>query len=84
MWRRDAFSGQEYIEFLALFYLHVSCTNASNANCLRITVKMSSLRRYDVLRLRKTGRGIATSETDAFDTLTGTTRRVPVYRCDGV
>ncbi|CAI1006328.1 DNA-binding protein [Serratia liquefaciens] len=38
----------------------------------------------DVLRLRKTGRVIATSETDVFDTLTGTTRRVPVYRCDGV
>ncbi|MGQ8702583.1 helix-turn-helix domain-containing protein [Serratia marcescens] len=38
----------------------------------------------EVLRLRKTGRGIATSETAVFDTLTGTTRRVPVYRCDGV
>lgn len=42
MWRRDAFSGQESIEFLALFYLHVSCTNAGNANCLKIPVKMSS------------------------------------------
>ncbi len=36
----------------------------------------------DVLRLRKTGMVIATSETDVFDTLTGTTRRVPVYRYD--
>lgn len=38
----------------------------------------------DVLRLRKTGMVIATSETDVFDTLTGTTRRVPVYRYDGM
>ncbi|TXE27321.1 DNA-binding protein [Serratia marcescens] len=38
----------------------------------------------DVLRLRKAGMVIVTSETDVFDTLTGTTRRVPVYRCDGV
>lgn len=37
----------------------------------------------DVLRLRKSGMAIATSETDVFDTLTGTTRRVPVYRCEG-
>ncbi|STA81121.1 Uncharacterised protein [Citrobacter koseri] len=37
----------------------------------------------DVLRLRKAGMVIATSETYVFDTLTGTTRRVPVYRCDG-
>ncbi|TXE26762.1 DNA-binding protein [Serratia marcescens] len=38
----------------------------------------------DVLRLRRAGRGITTSETEVFDTLTGTARRVPVYRCDGV
>ncbi len=38
----------------------------------------------DVLRLRKSGMIIATSETDVFDTLTGTTRQVPVYRRDGV
>lgn len=38
----------------------------------------------DVLRLRKTGMVIATSETDVFDTLTGTIRRVPVYRYDGM
>ncbi|MCT4737198.1 helix-turn-helix domain-containing protein [Raoultella ornithinolytica] len=38
----------------------------------------------DVLRLRRAGMVIATSEADIFDTLTGTTRRVPVYRCDGV
>ncbi|WP_149330747.1 MULTISPECIES: ECs1377 family protein [Citrobacter] len=37
----------------------------------------------DVLRLRKAGMVIATSETDAFDTLTATIRRVPVYRYDG-
>ena len=37
----------------------------------------------EVLRLRRAGRVIATSECDVFDTLTGTTRRVPVYRCDG-
>ncbi|MGK2895190.1 helix-turn-helix domain-containing protein [Klebsiella aerogenes] len=34
----------------------------------------------EVLRLRKTGMRIITSEVDVFDTLTGTTRRVPVYR----
>ncbi|HBC7422563.1 TPA: DNA-binding protein [Serratia marcescens] len=34
----------------------------------------------DVLRLRKAGMVIATSECDVFDTLTGTVRRVPVYR----
>ncbi|WP_366539078.1 helix-turn-helix domain-containing protein, partial [Serratia marcescens] len=38
----------------------------------------------EVLRLRRAGRVIATSERDVFDTLTGTARRVPVYRCDGV
>ncbi|EEF6877341.1 DNA-binding protein [Salmonella enterica] len=38
----------------------------------------------DVLRLRRAGMVISTSETDVFDTLTGTTRRVPVYRCDSV
>lgn len=38
----------------------------------------------DVLRLRKAGMRIVTSETDVFDTLTGTNRRVPVYRRDGV
>uniref|UniRef100_UPI0006664F8B helix-turn-helix domain-containing protein n=2 Tax=Serratia TaxID=613 RepID=UPI0006664F8B len=38
----------------------------------------------EVLRLRKAGMVIVTSETDVFDTLTGTTHRVPVYRCDGV
>ncbi|EPI9088460.1 helix-turn-helix domain-containing protein [Yersinia enterocolitica] len=38
----------------------------------------------DVLRLRKAGMRIVTSDADIFDTLTGTTRRVPVYRCDGV
>lgn len=38
----------------------------------------------DVLRLRKTGMVIVTSETDVFDILTGTTRRVPVYRYDGM
>ncbi len=36
----------------------------------------------DVLRLRKAGRVITTSETDAFDTLTGTTRRVPMMACN--
>ncbi len=34
----------------------------------------------DVQRLRKSGLKIATAETDVFDNLTGTTRRVPVYR----
>lgn len=38
----------------------------------------------DVLRLRKTGMRIVTSDADIFDSLTGTIRRVPVYRCDGV
>lgn len=38
----------------------------------------------DVLRLRRVGMVIVTSETDVFDTLTGTVRRVPVYRCDVV
>lgn len=37
----------------------------------------------DVLRLRRTGMVISTSETVVFDTLTGTTRRVPVYCRDG-
>ncbi|MDA8480657.1 DNA-binding protein [Citrobacter sp. Awk 4] len=36
----------------------------------------------DVQRLRKTGMVIATSETDVFDNLTGTTRRIPVYRSE--
>lgn len=34
----------------------------------------------DVQRLRKTGMAIATSETEVFDSVTGTTRLVPVYR----
>lgn len=34
----------------------------------------------DVLRLRKGGMGILTAETEVSDSLTGTTRRVPVYR----
>ncbi|WP_391567361.1 ECs1377 family protein [Serratia ureilytica] len=38
----------------------------------------------DVLRLRRAGMVIATSEANVFDTLTGTTRQVPVYRRDGV
>lgn len=33
----------------------------------------------DVQRLRKAGMAIATSETDVFDNLTGTTSRIPVY-----
>lgn len=33
----------------------------------------------DVQRLRKTGTRIVTSETEVFDTLTMTTRRIPVY-----
>ncbi|ULH11513.1 DNA-binding protein [Serratia marcescens] len=33
----------------------------------------------DVQRLRKAGMTIATSETNVFDNLTGTTRRIPVY-----
>ena len=37
----------------------------------------------DVLRLRKAGMAISTSETEVFDNLTDTHRRVPVYRCDG-
>lgn len=37
----------------------------------------------DVLRQRKAGMRIVTSETDVYDTLTGITRRVPVYHCDG-
>lgn len=36
----------------------------------------------DVLRLRKAGMVIATSETEVFDNITGTTRLVPVYRRD--
>nr|WP_193568671.1 DNA-binding protein [Citrobacter sp. NCU1] len=36
----------------------------------------------DVQRLRKAGMVIATSETDVFDNLTGTTRRIPVYRSE--
>ena len=35
----------------------------------------------EVSRLRKSGMRIATAETEVFDNLTGTTRRVPVYRC---
>ena len=38
----------------------------------------------DVLRLRRDGMVIATSKIDVFDTLTGTTRQVPVYRRNGV
>ncbi|MGJ3448980.1 helix-turn-helix domain-containing protein, partial [Enterobacter sp. PTB] len=34
----------------------------------------------DVLRLRKSGMAIATSETEVSDNLTGTIRRIPVYR----
>lgn len=34
----------------------------------------------DVQRLRTAGMAIATSEADVFDNLTGTTRRIPVYR----
>lgn len=34
----------------------------------------------DVQRLRKAGMRIATAESDVFDTLTKTTRRIPVYR----
>lgn len=34
----------------------------------------------DVLRLRKSGMGIMTAETEVSDSLTGTTRLVPVYR----
>jgi len=34
----------------------------------------------DVQRLRKAGVRIATSETEVFDSLTKTTRRIPVYR----
>lgn len=36
----------------------------------------------DVQRLRKTGMRIATAEIEVFDNLTGTTRRVPVYRLE--
>jgi len=35
-----------------------------------------------VQRLRKTGMRIVTSDTEVFDTLTGTTRRIPVYRLE--
>ncbi|WP_438442448.1 DNA-binding protein [Kluyvera georgiana] len=38
----------------------------------------------DVQRLRKAGMRIATSEMDVFDTLTGTTRRVPVYQLTAI
>jgi hypothetical protein len=34
----------------------------------------------DIATLRKSGMRISTAEVDAFDTLTATTRRVPVYR----
>ncbi|MFZ4169308.1 helix-turn-helix domain-containing protein [Enterobacter ludwigii] len=34
----------------------------------------------DVQRLRKSGMAISTSETEVSDNLTGTTRRIPVYR----
>jgi hypothetical protein len=33
----------------------------------------------DVQRLRKTGMRIVTSDAEVFDTLTKTTRRIPVY-----
>ncbi|MGJ3448493.1 helix-turn-helix domain-containing protein [Enterobacter sp. PTB] len=33
----------------------------------------------DVLRLRKSGMAVTTSETEVSDNLTGTTRRIPVY-----
>lgn len=33
----------------------------------------------DVQRLRKSGMAIATSEAEASDNLTGTTRRIPVF-----
>ncbi|EOZ4762619.1 TPA: DNA-binding protein [Enterobacter hormaechei] len=36
----------------------------------------------EVQRLRKTGMRIVTSDTEVFDTLTGTTRRIPVYRLE--
>ena len=36
----------------------------------------------DVQRLRKTGMRIVTSDTEVFDTFTGTTRRIPVYRLE--
>ena len=35
-----------------------------------------------VQRLRKTGMRIVTSDTEVFDTLTGTIRRIPVYRLE--
>lgn len=37
----------------------------------------------DIQRLRKSGMRIATAETEVFDSLTGTLRRVPVYRLAG-
>lgn len=37
----------------------------------------------DVLRLRKAGMRIATAEKMVSDSITGTTRSIPVYRCDG-
>ncbi|EOF5505841.1 DNA-binding protein [Salmonella enterica] len=37
----------------------------------------------DVLILRKAGMRIATAEKTVSDNLTGTTRVIPVYRCDG-
>ncbi|KLG14131.1 DNA-binding protein [Enterobacter cloacae subsp. cloacae] len=37
----------------------------------------------DVQRLRKTGMRIVTSDAEVFDTLTKTTRRIPVYRLEG-
>lgn len=37
----------------------------------------------DIQRLRKSGMRIATAETEVFDSLTGTLRRVPVYRLVG-
>lgn len=37
----------------------------------------------DVQRLRKTGMRIVTSNAEVFDTLTKTTRQVPVYRLEG-
>ena len=36
----------------------------------------------EVQRLRKTGMRIVTSDTEVFDTLTGTIRRIPVYRLE--
>lgn len=37
----------------------------------------------DILRLRKAGMRIATAGKTVSDNITGTTRSIPVYRCDG-